>query len=73
MPRPGLREYNVTVHEPDGHWRTTTLWVDGSGDSPSSVMGDVELVMGIAGIDWSDLAKILIPLAFRLLCRAAFR
>jgi len=37
------------------------------------VMHDVEAILEIENVSLLDVARALVPLAFRLLCRAAFR
>lgn len=42
-------------------------------ESAEQVMGDVDMVLMNPDLSWSGIARFLIPLAFRLLCMAAFR
>ena len=72
-----MRYENIRYRTPDGTVVDGTLSLLTSetslrDDDTESVMHDVHAVLNWTGIRWEDVARILIPLAFRLLCMSVW-
>jgi hypothetical protein len=73
----------VTVQASDGRYGREIWMRTGEAEvfeprSEADVMHDVTEVMraalgSVRGTQWSEVGRLLVPLAFRLLCMAAFR